>query len=721
MALRNDRLLVENSTRDWTTFVLAIISFQILVDIVILQDIPVARQVLGFIYLAVVPGTIILTLFRLHSLNLAEKFLFSVGLSVAFSMFLGLILNLIGLSFQLAVLSTPILLLAMNSTVLFLCVLCYLLNKNEQLSKGKLNFSLFSASTVSLPILAILGTILANFNGNSMILLLLIGIVAVTVLMVSIRPRTNWLLILLMISISVLFYGSLISNYIVGYDVHPAYHVFENTHENGIWNLGARDTVILRTGQMLSVTIFPVIYSEILNLEGTWIFKIVYPLIFALVPVGLYQLYQKYMKKKVAFVASFVILANMVFFYELPSLPTQMIAELFLALSLIVVFHQKLSLTVKMLLFTIFGAGIIVSHYGISYVFLILIFLSWFVSFIRKRKSVITVTYVMLFFVMAFSWYIYTSQSASFMSLVEMGENIQRSFWIDLLNPSSRPDPALTAVGVGEPAMSIGHWLGRGFHYTVQFFIVLGVVSFVMKREKGYKFDPEYVVMSLTVLVFALLPLAAPSFNLLNVTRTYHISLLLLAPFCMIGGNSLFSFYPRFRRNFLPFFFTSIIVTSLFLFETGFVYEITGDESYSIPLSKYRMNRAYSYGVGYLTESVDVSSAKWLRSNIVLTASTFIYADIVSMSFVLTSYAVFPRSQTEILTNATPFDRMSAYVYLRNFNTFDGKILGRGYTLGHVWNTSDLSSRLTAFNKIYTNGGSEVFLTLETDSLSTQP
>jgi len=209
--------------------------------------------------------------------------------------------------------------------------------------------------------------------------------------------------------------------------------------------------------------------------------------------------------------------------------------------------------------------------------------------------------------------------------------------------------------------------------------------------------------------------LVAPSFNLLNVTRTYHISLLLLAPFCVIGGNSFFSFFLRFRRNFLPFFLTTVVVVSLFLFETGFVYEITEDTSYSISLSKYRMDRVLFYGVGYLTESFDVSAARWLRPNIVLTANTLIYADVVSISFPLTSYAVFPRAQTEILTNATSFDRTNAYVYLRKFNTIDGKIFGRGYVFGHVWNTSDLSSSLIAFNKIYTNGGSEIFFTVRSD------
>ncbi len=51
---------------------------------------------------------------------------------------------------------------------------------------------------------------------------------------------------------------------------------------------------------------------------------------------------------------------------------------------------------------------------------------------------------------------------------------------------------------------------------------------------------------------------------------------------------------------------------------------------------------------------------------------------------------------------------MNEYVYLRNFNTFDGKIYGQGYVSGRVWNNSDISPRLGSLNKIYTNGGCEI-------------
>ena len=179
-----------------------------------------------------------------------------------------------------------------------------------------------------------------------------------------------------------------------------------------------------------------------------------------------------------------------------------------------------------------------------------------------------------------------------------------------------------------------------------------------------------------------------------------------------------FSFFPKLQKGTLPFVLTSVILISLFLFETGFIYELTGDVSYSIPLSMHRMNRTMVYGNGYLTECVDVASAEWLHSNIVLTANMILYADVVSEWFPLTSYAVFPRDHVETLPVITFFDGMITYVYLRNFNTLDGKIPGSGYAFPslHVWNTSDVSPRLEALDKIYSNGGSDIFFAFNKNS-----
>jgi len=58
-------------------------------------DIPIFRQVVGFIYLTFLPGIILLRLLRLHRLGVAVTVLLSVGMSISFIMFSGFFINLI--------------------------------------------------------------------------------------------------------------------------------------------------------------------------------------------------------------------------------------------------------------------------------------------------------------------------------------------------------------------------------------------------------------------------------------------------------------------------------------------------------------------------------------------------------------------------------------------------------------------------------------------------
>ncbi len=97
-----------------------------------------------------------------------------------------------------------------------------------------------------------------------------------------------------MIAITLLFQYSLISNYVQGADIKVEYYVSTLTQSSGFWNSTASFTNLVygRFYNMLSITVLPTIYSNILNMDITWVFKIVYPLIFALVPLALYLLWR---------------------------------------------------------------------------------------------------------------------------------------------------------------------------------------------------------------------------------------------------------------------------------------------------------------------------------------------------------------------------------------------------------------------------------------------
>ena len=119
-----------------------------------------------------------------------------------------------------------------------------------------------------------------------------------------------------------------------------------------------------------------------------------------------------------------------------------------------------------------------------------------------------------------------------------------------------------------------------------------------------------------------------PGFTGMNTTRMYHIALIALAPFCILGGEAVWlgasSLWRKLRRRIeasefaedsqgsLKFVALAVLIP-YFLFTSGFIYEVSGqtvtdkiDTPYSIALSSYRLDLA---GVFYWR---DGAAAEWL-------------------------------------------------------------------------------------------------------------
>ena len=160
---------------DWgiRKFLKVVLAFHLLLWIVIGLDglgvhIPVITEVIGFIYLTFIPGVLILRLFRLHKLGSIRTILFSVGLSVAFTMFIGVLVNtiypLIGISRPLS--PTP-LIITFSIITLALSALSYIRDRDfsqpthielRELLTPPVLFLLL------LPFLSILGAFLVRFH-----------------------------------------------------------------------------------------------------------------------------------------------------------------------------------------------------------------------------------------------------------------------------------------------------------------------------------------------------------------------------------------------------------------------------------------------------------------------------------------------------------------------------------------------------------------------------
>jgi uncharacterized membrane protein len=702
-------MMTEWKSRDFLAITLFL---QLIAVAMIIFDVPVARQIIGFIYFSFVPGFLIIKLLKIDELDELETVLFSVGLSVAFLMLAGLVINEFGFLFGiLKPLSLIPLTIFFNSLILLCGVLVYLRGENVKLFRAEtFRLSPLALLLIVLPILSIVGAIWVDTYESNLILLTVISAIAllfaVGIISKKVLPPKLYPLALLLIAIALLFHSLFISKYLItfGSDVANEYFVFKTTETNAHWSsISSRpgDPFYGRLNSMLGITILPTIYSVLLNMNATQILKIIYPLIFSFVPLSLYQLWQKNFGKKTAFAAAFLLMAPMTFYTEMMGLSRQIIAELFFVLLLLVVLNKNMKSFNKMICFIIFSVALVTSHYALGELFLIFLSIAVISLFLMKKQSRnITVTMAVIFFVIMFSWYVFTSNSAAFDSFVSFGNYVINQAG-EFFNLASRGETVLRGLGL-ESAPSIWNLFSRVFAYLTEIFIVLGFVALITRRT-DFKLEREQFILTVIAGAFLVALIAVPGLaETMRMTRFYHILLFFLAPLCAIGAELLVKFIFKQKRKLSVSILLVIVLVPYFLFQTGFIYEVTRSESWSLPLSNYRMDdyRLY-YSFGYI-DDWSVFSAQWMHKNTNI-QSTQVYADLSSIGSVLPSYGSLYGGTILPLSNITSV-QVNGTVYLGPLNILNETIA----TSTYIFALDELSF-LDNMNKIYTNGGSEVY------------
>ncbi len=163
---------------------------------------------------------------------------------------------------------------------------------------------------------------------------------------------------------------------------------------------------------MLSVTILPTLYSNFLDIDINWVFKIFYPVLFSVTALALYDIYRNELGERFAWLSTFFFMAIPVFYTVMTSLMKQPIAEIFMALTMLAMLSKNLGPTPKLIMMMGFGFSMVVSHYAISYIFMFILLVAFLVQqalkILRKRDLSIPGTSVMflpLFVLMSLAWY----------------------------------------------------------------------------------------------------------------------------------------------------------------------------------------------------------------------------------------------------------------------------------------------------------------------------
>ena len=704
------------------------------------MEIPFLRYVVGFIYLTFIPGIILLRILRLHALGTVRTLLYAVGLSLAFNMLLGFVINLLYpyLGITKPISTIPIF-ITWAVVMGLLCLVSHIRDRDFTVPVKFELRNLFSVPIMLfalLPIMAILGTTLVNSYNNNIVLMLLIAVISIIpifLIITKVIPENYYPLIVWMVSIAILFHTALISSYICGWDVQTEYYMYKVVVERNLWN---SIVPLHQYNGVLSVTILPAIYGFILNLDGVWIFKILFPLFFSLVPLALFQIFQKQFGGKVAFLSIFYFVAVTPFFTVMLELGKQMIAEVFFAFTLLALLDNKLDRVVKSFFIIVFGMCVVVSHYSTSYLFMLVLLGAFLLMYvIRKKSSPITITLSILFIVLSLAWYLYGSGGVSFQSLTSWGNTVYSGLG-DFLNPLSR----FSYYMIAKERLPL-HDILLYLYLVSQICIVIGFsVLFVdWTRKNDRSISNEYMALSAMFFVFMALSAVLPRLaGVTDLTRSFLFSLFLLAPFSVLGSEIIIqlaqSVFTRLRKhsihqsimllnynhNALLVAF-ALFVLPFFLFTTGFIYEILGDpETYSIALSRDKTTLA-------VFSRFDIKGATWILDSRgvgrVIYCDPFgrqLFASYIGPSYITTTenFNTDSPDKPEI-TSKVP---ANSYVYFREYNVKTGKVSiffsprdTKWYRDGVVGSVI-LSSM--AFNHtieesdiIYTNGGSFIYNT----------
>lgn len=220
-----------------------------------------------------------------------------------------------------------------------------------------------------LPVAAASGAVaLDNGHGSAVTLTMLLGCLAVmgyVIAKANTLSRATIVTAIYSVGLALLLMTSLRGRYTTGHDVQHEYYVFELAHAHWHWNIADLNDPY---NACLSITILPVMLAGILHVSDVMIYKLLFQLIFALVPVGVYLISDRLAGRRPAVLAALVFISFPTYFSDMPMLNRQELAMFQLSgMMLLFVDRWPGVRRTQQAPFLILGLGVVLSHYSTSY------------------------------------------------------------------------------------------------------------------------------------------------------------------------------------------------------------------------------------------------------------------------------------------------------------------------------------------------------------------
>lgn len=632
--------------------------------------------VVWFILLGFLPGFVLLGLFRITEISWVKGILYVIGLSIVFDMVVGFAINSIYPLFGIMPF-TPI---VMRYT--WICIIT-ILTVIVFIYRNKLS---------------------EPYQWDS---------------------QWKYVLPIYIISAVIIYQTSLLTNNLVGSDIHLEYFYANQPILNGFQDMSTYAYINV----CLPITILIPMYSVLSGIEVMWVIKVVQPLVFAILPVILYKIYKLQFGETVAVLSTIFFITLPLFAMDAVQLIRQQYAMIFFALITLVLIGRNTGMATKIVLGSIFGIGVVISHYGVGVGFMgymaigILVisilkigWLHWLWGRIVRYNTPFDITdgkwkpiitWVVITVVCVGGGLLYYQNTGSGVgiqaaankpmeiakstvdSVVEVKpattvDNVTTpqtvelsSDWQHSLNISIREPLLRTAVGFDFNEASTLGKVWRILLYFVEFCILIGLIRLIIRPMPNLRTEFLVFIITSACIVLGMYTLPTNGFGM-GAVRVLVVTLIFLSPFFIVGVDTIAKEI-LWKAQWKPHYLTvavAIILIPFVLFNSGAVFELTKstkidrvDIPFSPSLSSYRLDMTAHFS------DEDVEAMEWLKDKI--TDDYPMFGDWHSYQLVWQYVGEYNKT----LGIEVFGDYEQGYIFLRKWNV-DNKMLTTGSQYG---------------------------------------
>jgi uncharacterized membrane protein len=585
-------------------------------------DVAALRAVAGVALLAILPGYLLVSLLGFDARSLGRVVLYSVGASVPVVVVVSLVVNFALPAVGVAQPLSPRTLTGATSLLVGgLAVVHYGRHGTARSPLRRLSMPagdwLFVALLGLLPAYSVAATVSTGVNGyDGALVALAVALSLVPLFLLwwrgspALYPFAIW-----SVAVSVLLGMTLVSGHIWGWDIHYEYHTANTILRDGYWDPSHTGA----TNSLLSITLLASVFSMVTGQELAWVYKVVYPLVASLLPVGIWYLARRqFADRSVAVLAPFVFVFYYGFFKTMPD--KQLVAELFGVLVLVALLDDERPTASTWALAVVFAVGMVLSHYATSLLFVAFLLFALVGRYVVRAVRPVGVdvrltrpAFVAFFGVLWLVWYRFTASGVNLYRVIDYGDRMVAQLLAGFPAGRSGADYATTQFD------SLLWASSRLLHVVLVGLIAVGVLRAVYSLYAGRETPRSAEFALFSTGVFGFLAASVVVTFSMGFDRTLLVALLALSPFAVVGlkafpvvGSWLVG-----RRSHLRARIDAVPVGSLFavflavffLVGSGTAFAVAGEE-----VPPYSINYDRDAGWPVYSDS-EVAATRWVTTH----------------------------------------------------------------------------------------------------------